>query len=692
MTSFVENSEPGSEPGTPEVQPNKRRGRKSIVWEHFTVQDVGGGSTRACCKQCQQTFAYSSGTKLSGTSHLKRHIDNGICLATRRKEKNQLKSSAPRGDGTGTSMDVPAPKRQCNGSSYSVNPPFDQERCRHELAKMIIMHEYPLHMVEHPAFISFVKKLQPLFNMVDLNTVQGDCMAIYQKEKQEILKLLSETPGRINLSVDLWTSSETLGFVFLRAHFINSAWKLDSRILSVVMSPFPHSKDALSQAVEICVGNWGLENKVLSLTLNKSIFRSDTESLRGFISMKNPLLLNGQLLVGHCYVQVLSNIVQDALVGMQEAINKVRESIKYVKTSRAHEVKFLQLKEKLQVPSAKCLSLDDQTQWNTTYLMLVAAVELKEVFCCLDTADPDYQLTLSMDDWKQIETLCIYLKIFYDAAHVVSSTTHPTADLFFHEAWKIQLEFICGTSSQDPLIINLVNLLREKFDRYWKDCCFVLAIAVVLDPQFKMKLVECSFSRILGDEADTYIKIVDESIHELFSEYIMQFPLSSYLEQGSLSIVKAEESLSIVKAEESLSIVKAEESLSIGKTEEAFDVSSGGNLPVDDFFDSDVFMSELSGSQSTKSELDQYLEEPVVPFTLEFEILSWWAHNSFKYPTLSKMARDILSIPLSAVNPETVFSIGSRKFDQYWSSLQPETMEALVCAKDWLRYGSTNTM
>ncbi|PIA42354.1 hypothetical protein AQUCO_02000067v1 [Aquilegia coerulea] len=661
MTSFVENAEPG----TPEVQPNKRRGKKSIVWEHFTVQDVGGGCSRACCKQCQQTFAYSTGSKLSGTSHLKRHIENGVCLVNRRKEKNLLRSSAPRGDGTGTSTDTRAPKRQCNGSSYLVNSLFDQERCRQELAKMIIMHEYPLHMVEHPAFISFVKKLQPLFSMVDFNTVQGDCMAIYEKEKQEIIKLLSETPGRINLSVDLWTSSETLGYVFLRAHFINSAWKLDSRILSVVMIPFPHSKDALSHAVEICFGNWGLENKVFSLTLNKSIFRSDTESLRGFISMKNPHLLNGQLLVGHCYVQVISSIVEDALQGMQQAINKVRESIKYVKTSQAHEEKFLKLKEKLQVPSSKCLLLDDQTQWNTTYLMLVAAVELKEVFCCLDTADPDYQQTLSMDDWKQIETLCVYLKIFYDAAHVVSSTTHPTADLFFHEAWKIQLEFICGTSSQDPLIINLVNLLREKFDSYWKRCCFILAIAVVLDPQFKMKLVECSFARIHADEADTYIKIVDESIHELFSEYVMQIPpLSSDLEQGSLSIVKVDE---------------------------AFDVSSGGTLPVDDFFDSDVFMSELSGSQHTKSELDQYLEEPVVPFTLEFEILSWWDLNSFKYPTLSKMARDILSIPLSAVNPETVFSIGSRKFDHYWSSLKPETVQALVCAKDWLRYGSAET-
>lgn len=53
-----------------EEQPNKRRRKKSIVWEHFTIETVGAGCMRACCKQCKKSFAYITGSKLAGTSTL----------------------------------------------------------------------------------------------------------------------------------------------------------------------------------------------------------------------------------------------------------------------------------------------------------------------------------------------------------------------------------------------------------------------------------------------------------------------------------------------------------------------------------------------------------------------------------------------------------------------------------------------
>ncbi|KAE8657886.1 hypothetical protein F3Y22_tig00116976pilonHSYRG00038 [Hibiscus syriacus] len=119
------------------------------------------------------------------------------------------------------------------------------------------------------------------------------------------------------------------------------------------------------------------------------------------------------------------------------------------------------------------------------------------------------------------------------------------------------------------------------------------------------------------------------------------------------------------------------------------DESHQGNLLSDHgLTDFDVYILETS-SQQMKSELDQYLEESLLPRVQEFGVFGWWKVNKMKYPTLSKIARDILSIPVSSVAPDSIFDITKKRLDEYRSSLRPETVEALICAKDWLHYGDS---
>ncbi|CAO2178468.1 unnamed protein product [Urochloa humidicola] len=49
------------------------------------------------------------------------------------------------------------------------------------------------------------------------------------------------------------------------------------------------------------------------------------------------------------------------------------------------------------------------------------------------------------------------------------------------------------------------------------------------------------------------------------------------------------------------------------------------------------------------------------------------------------MARDFLAIPLSTVASESTFSTAGMVIDKYRNSLSSETVEALICAKDWLK-------
>lgn len=68
-------------------------------------------------------------------------------------------------------------------------------------------------------------------------------------------------------------------------------------------------------------------------------------------------------------------------------------------------------------------------------------------------------------------------------------------------------------------------------------------------------------------------------------------------------------------------------------------------------------------------------------------MLGWWKQNKMKYPTLSTMARDILSIPVCTLPPESIFDMEVKEMDPYRSSLRPATVEAIICTRDWIQCG-----
>ncbi|KAL0412006.1 UNVERIFIED_CONTAM: Zinc finger BED domain-containing protein RICESLEEPER 1 [Sesamum latifolium] len=59
-----------------------------------------------------------------------------------------------------------------------------------------------------------------------------------------------------------------------------------------------------------------------------------------------------------------------------------------------------------------------------------------------------------------------------------------------------------------------------------------------------------------------------------------------------------------------------------------------------------------------KLKLEKYLGEDVEVHREKFDILNWWKVNTQRFPILSKMARDILAVPISTVASEAAFSIG----------------------------------
>ena len=238
-----------------------------------------------------------------------------------------------------------------------------------------------------------------------------------------------------------------------------------------------------------------------------------------------------------------------------------------------------------------------------------------------------------------------------------SGSNFPTANVFFPDICNLRLKMRQWEVSEYDFIREMAIPVKAKFEKYWEECSLVLAIAVVLDPRFKLALVEYYYNELYGECGERYVDRVRNAIADLFVEYGGDLaPFSSYVDN-------------------------------IGEG-----TSTCGNIDVQDddddkLSDFDKWYQQSCSSTilaSQKSELQSYLDEPVFPRKDDFDILGWWKANSPKLSILSKMARDILAIPATTVASESAFSVGGRVIDETRASLLPDVVEALITTGDWL--------
>lgn len=84
---------------------------------------------------------------------------------------------------------------------------FSHEGARKEHAKMIIMHEYPLSIMDHIGFKRYSSFLQPLFKVPCRNTIKKEIFQIYEVERAWTLSFLESNASRVAITTYMWTAS-----------------------------------------------------------------------------------------------------------------------------------------------------------------------------------------------------------------------------------------------------------------------------------------------------------------------------------------------------------------------------------------------------------------------------------------------------------------------------------------------------
>ncbi|KAJ0923963.1 putative transcription factor/ chromatin remodeling BED-type(Zn) family [Helianthus annuus] len=303
---------------------------------------------------------------------------------------------------------------------------------------------------------------------------------------------------------------------------------------------------------------------------------------------------------------------------------------------------------------------DVKTRWNSTHRMLESAMYYKLAFQGYALRDSNFEWSLTDDEWNRAQKVCKVLEVFLDATNLFSGTSYPTTNLFLVEIFKVKKEITSCYISNDGVLKKMSEPMFQKFEKYWGEIGVLMAIASILDPRFKKVSISWTFGKLYpSNEVDGRVEDVINRLQSLYVKYSTAFHMARASKNNMTS------------------------------------TSSGApdirDRLEDDFY---AFLKSRPVENTQKSEVEVYLEEPnyIVLENKEFDVLSWWSQNSSKFPVLSKMARNIFSIPITTVASESAFSAGGRILDDYRSSLTKDMVELLVCGGDWIKSTSKTTI
>jgi UDP-2,3-diacylglucosamine pyrophosphatase LpxH len=403
---------------------------------------------------------------------------------------------------------------------------------------------------------------------------------------------------------------------------------------------------------------WNIDHKLFALTLdNASSNDVCVNTIVSTLENHDSLLCHGKFFHVRCAAHIINLIARDGVNTIAAAIDNIRASVLIVRSSTLQLEIFMKQATAMGICTKKGVSQDVSTRWNSTYLMLDAAIHYKKVFQRLAILHPDKyrKHAPSNDEWDKASVVCSSLKMFYNVTTILSGSSYPTANLFFGEFSEINIQLMewINTTGNNGFISAMAKAMKDKFDKYWDMSNVALAVACMLDPRYKMKVVEFYYKEMSANSGVIEITRFRNVVQELFDSYASLYNPAIGTTQPAQEDYNVNRSTNVGSQKRKLS----------------------------------AFLNDISEVDQDKSDLEKYCSEPLLrwPEGENFDILSWWKTHGSQYPVLAMVARDVLAIPASTVASESAFSAGGRVVDKYRSRLDPEVVEALICTKDWIR-------
>nr|XP_048321191.1 zinc finger BED domain-containing protein RICESLEEPER 2-like [Ziziphus jujuba var. spinosa] len=356
--------------------------KPSMVWDHYEKMENSDPDNPRCkCKYCGVDYACNS---KYGTSTLLNHLNHHCKKYPYRVQDKKQKT-----------LTFGAQNESDGSNLLAVG--FNKEACRLACAKMIILDELPFSFVEGRGFRMFCNVACPKFDPPSRRTIVRDIYALYLDEKLQLKNTFSLNCQRISLTTDTWTSIQNINYMSLTAHYIDSNWMLHKRILNFCVIP-NHKGETIGKLIGNCLYEWGIE-KVFTITVdNASANNVAIEYIKRKLNNWKGCVLDGDHLHMRCCAHIVNLIVSEGLREAHDSIASIRNAVRYVRSSPARLQKFKEYAAQEKIESNSLVFLDVPTRWNSTYLMLEAALKFQKAFERLEEDDGHYLSYFREDD------------------------------------------------------------------------------------------------------------------------------------------------------------------------------------------------------------------------------------------------------------------------------------------------------
>lgn len=459
-------------------------------------------------------------------------------------------------------------------------------------------------------------------------TLSRKCKVIAEEKKQEIgpriQHLISKNCAAV--TIDLWTDN------FIKRNFLCATlhFHLNSELVEITLGM--KSMDLLSSSginirdkLNNLFGEFGVTD------ISNAVFVTDRGS-----NVKSALKDLNRI---NCSAHLFSNVLSDAFeatIELREITDACKKIVKYIKKSGKQQMLKTTLKN-------SC-----PTRWNSNFVLFKSIsdnyTKLNEILA--DDAERRRLLNFNVTVLNRLVELCSEFEIVFKQLQYSSVPT-----ICFVIPCIRRIETNCTNQSNDEAPIkalkkNIMTHLdkwKSNLSIWHKAALFLYPPAISLQQGELTEVKDFCTEKLLKENCDETLLDCSGINHPLVVQdnQNLQTPPSGYSISPPISQTPQD----------------------------------SPSVQISLFFP--TLVRDATNRETARDEVERYANE-IVRLTENFDPIMWWKNNDGKYPRLSKMAINLLSIPASSAASERVFSLAGNIITEKRNRLVPKTVDSIL--------------